>query len=547
MQRQPLIPSKVDALTMVIAHAINDMIVTCKLEKHGNQRPSQAMPRVNRVAGEKMKKALPANLIREAILVFLMVIIGYGYFSSERDVNINSRLALVKAFVDEGRLEIDSYHNAELYTVDKSYYNGHFYSDKAIGASVLGIFAYYPVRWIYAHEGVRLTPRLFREWLTFLAVSLPTALIAPFLYVLIKQITASASRALIITLAVSLGTSLYKYGTAFYGHSLAAVFFFLAFLIWFYARQRKSVSLPLTFLSSFLLGFMVVTEYPTAVLVLLSSFYILFTLYQTGQLSNWRLYAIMAAGFIIPICIQLYYNNSIFGTPFTTGYSHEASETFKAAHANNFMGIGLPDLRIFLYQTFHPSLGIFWQSPILILALIGCFFMAKKEEYHIEIFFILGASILFILLISGYYMWWGGVAFTPRHLIPILPLFALPLAFVPEKASIPLLIAGLISIFQNLLMAASGYEGLPEYLNALLDGKLIPTYTGMLIYIVCLPNLINDQMMNNRGLQLLDLHGPLSLCPLLLLELGCLAVYFKLTYPVKSSKQNKKDHSADSV
>ena len=50
------------------------------------------------------------NTVCEAILVFVMVLIAYGYFSTERDANINSRLALVKAFVDEGRFEIDSYH-----------------------------------------------------------------------------------------------------------------------------------------------------------------------------------------------------------------------------------------------------------------------------------------------------------------------------------------------------------------------------------------------------------------------------------------------------
>src|SRR3990172_4032456 len=170
------------------------------------------------MVGNQVNKPLSQKLLGEAVLVFVMVLIAYGYFSAERDVNINSRLALVKAFVDEGRLEIDSYHNTELYTVDKSFFNGHYYSDKAIGSSMLGILAYYPVRWIYVHEDVRLTPRLFREWLTFLSISLPTALLAPLFYVLTKQITKSAGRGLILSLAISLGTPLFTYGTAFYGH-----------------------------------------------------------------------------------------------------------------------------------------------------------------------------------------------------------------------------------------------------------------------------------------------------------------------------------------
>jgi hypothetical protein len=475
-----------------------------------------------------MEKSLNRITLHQAILIFLMVVIGYGYFSSERDANINSRLALVKAFVDEGRFEIDSYHNTELYTSDKSFFNGHYYSDKAIGTAVLGVVAYYPVRWIYAHEGIRLTPRLFREWLTFLAVSLPTALIAPFLFVLIKQITANTTMSLIITLSISLGTTLYKYGTAFFGHTLAAVFYFLAFLIWFYARRQRSISMPLTFISTFLLGFMVITEYPTLVLVFLLSPYILFTLYESRQLTNWKIYVIMAIGFVIPICLLLYYNNNIFGTPFTTGYSHEYVPMFRAAHATNFMGIGWPDLRVFFYQTFHPSLGIFWQSPVLLLAIIGWFFMAKMEEYRIEMYLTIGVIVLYILFFSGYFDWPGGVTFTPRHLIPILPFFALPLAFIPKKFTIPLLIAGLISIFQNLLMAASGFEGLYEYIHALLDGPYVLGNKGMLFYKVCLPNVINGFLMNNRGIQLLHLEGPGSLLPLLFLEIGLLIVLLML-------------------
>jgi hypothetical protein len=478
--------------------------------------------------GEIMEKSQLGKTIREAILIFLMVLLGYGYFSSERDSNVNSRLALIKAFVDEDRLEIDSYHDTELYTSDKSYFKGHYYSDKAVGTAVLGIFAYYPVRWVYAHEGIRLTPRLFREWMTFFIVSLPTAFIAPFLYALMKQITASPTRSLVITLSICLGTPLYKYGTALYGHTLATVLYFLAFLIWYYARRQRYISMPLAFISAFLLGFTVITEFPALVLVILVSPYILFTLYQTGQLTSWKVYVVMAVGFVLPICLQFYYNNTIFGAPFTTGYSHEYIPAFREAHGTDFMGIGWPDLRVFFYQTIHPSLGIFWQSPILLLAIIGWFFMAKKEEYHTEMYFSMGVIVLYILFFSGYFDWWGGVVFSPRHLIPIMPFFALPLAFTPKRVTIPLLMAGLISVFQNLLMAASGFEGLYEYIQTLLQGTYVLANKGMLFYEICLPNVIKGNLMNNRGIQLLGLQGPLSLLPLLTLEFVILIIYFRL-------------------
>src|SRR5688572_1890087 len=94
---------------------------------------------------------------REAIIIFLMIFVAYSYFSFGLDWNTNSRLALVKAFVDEARFEIDSYHEVELETGDKAYFDGHYYSDKAIGSSILGVIAYYPIRWLYEVTGTVLT------------------------------------------------------------------------------------------------------------------------------------------------------------------------------------------------------------------------------------------------------------------------------------------------------------------------------------------------------------------------------------------------------
>jgi hypothetical protein len=184
------------------------------------------------------------------------------------------------------------------------------------------------------------------------------------------------------------------------------------------------------------------------------------------------------------------------------------------------MGIGIPDIRVFFYQTFHPSVGIFWLSPVLLMALVGWFFMSRQAEYRAELLFSLVTIICYILFFSGYYAWWGGYTFAPRHIMPILPLFAIPMAFVPEKFSPLMLLTSLISIFQNLIMAASGFDGLPDYYETMLKGRLIIENKGMLVYEICLRNLLNDHLMNNRGLQLFRLHGPASLLPLFILELG---------------------------
>lgn len=469
---------------------------------------------------------------QEALLIFTIVLTAYGYFSWGLDWNVNSRLALVKAFVEEGGFEIDTYVTQDLGTLDSAYLNGHYYTDKAIGASSIGAIVYFPIYWFCQAAGITLSTQTFVNLLTFLTVSSLAALFAPFSYLLIKHLTNNPKKAMVISLGISLGTPLFKYSTAYYGHSIVAVLYFMAVLIWFNANRRKNISLFPAFLSFFLLGLVIITEYPTALLLAVLLPYIIYTLYKSGQILTWKLYGAMALGFTIPIVILLYYNNSVFGTPFTTGYAYESSEAYNSAHQESVMGIGAPSIFVFWYQTFQPAFGIFWQSPILFLVFPGWIHMVRTREYRAESIFCFTAIFLYILMFSGYYMWWGGLSFTPRHLIPILPIFVLPLAFVPGMLFTPLALGGAISFFQNLVMTASGFEGLPAYLNEYLrplwkmHGILQPK--GMLVYDICLPNVIKGDLMNNRGLDLFGLSGTSTLLPLLFAEMGLLFLYLKV-------------------
>jgi hypothetical protein len=75
-----------------------------------------------------------------------MTLSFYEYFIwPAPDWNITSRLGLVKANVQEKRFVIASYQDGELSTVDKAFFNGHYYFDQAIGASLLSALAYLPI------------------------------------------------------------------------------------------------------------------------------------------------------------------------------------------------------------------------------------------------------------------------------------------------------------------------------------------------------------------------------------------------------------------
>ena len=80
--------------------------------------------------------------VKDSLIVFLIVLLAYGYFFAGSDANANSRLALVRAVVEKDRLDIDSFSKSSLPTGDEAYFHGHYYSDKAIGSSVFGVLVY---------------------------------------------------------------------------------------------------------------------------------------------------------------------------------------------------------------------------------------------------------------------------------------------------------------------------------------------------------------------------------------------------------------------
>src|SRR5689334_14544672 len=83
---------------------------------------------------------------REALFIFLLLAFMYAYFYHDGEWNGNSRLGLTFAIAEEGRLTIDSFHDQEAtLTEDKAIYNGHYYTSKAIGSSLVAAFFYFPL------------------------------------------------------------------------------------------------------------------------------------------------------------------------------------------------------------------------------------------------------------------------------------------------------------------------------------------------------------------------------------------------------------------
>lgn len=462
---------------------------------------------------------------REALLVFLLLAFIYAYFYHDPLWNGNSRLGLTFAIVQEGRLTIDSFHNQEgTFTKDKAIFNGHYYTSKAIGSSLLAVLFYLPLYWLEQLLNFKLDIGETKYLLTFLSIGLPSAIAGSLMYVLCKQVSGDKIRSYVATVAVNLGTMIFPYSVIFYGHQLAGALLFCAFFLIFQLKTRPDIPRKSRlFLVGFLLAFSLITEYPVAPIVLILAAYYLYVLWKKDGVNRSLALLMPALGAIIPIVIVLAYNTAAFGYPISTGYTHSADPWFQEQQSQNLVGIGWPNLKVIFYLTMHPAFGLFWQSPVLMMSLIGIWFMSRVPTYKIEALISLAVFLYLVILYSGFYNWYGGWTFGPRYLIPMLTFMCIPLVFVPKRLFTIVITLGLISMVQMFIVASSLIV-VPDEFYKQIDKLGYFEYSS--IYSYCLKLLLNGEFSTNIGNKLLGLNAWVSLAPVIAVILVITLLFF---------------------
>jgi hypothetical protein len=451
---------------------------------------------------------------REAVLIFLLLAFMYAYFYHDPSWNGNSRLGLTFAIVQEGRLTIDSFHNREgTITKDKAIYNGHYYTSKAIGTSVLAAFFYLPLYWLEQLLNFKLDLGETKYLLTFLSIGLPSAIAGSLMYVLCKQVTRNRFRAYTAAIVINLGTMIFPYSVILYGHQLAGALLFCAFFLIFHLKTHPDIRRKdILFLIGFLLAFALITEYPVAPIVLILAAYYFFVLWKKDGVNGSLAVLMPALGAVIPIVMVLAYNTAVFDHPISTGYTHSADPWFQEQQTQNLVGIGWPNLKVIFYLTLHPAFGLFWQSPVLLMSLVGIWFMSRIPTFKIEALIAITVFLYLVILYSGFYNWYGGWTFGPRYLIPMLTFMCLPLVFVPERLFSSVVILGLVSIIQMFIVVCSLIV-VPDNFYKQIDKLGYFEYSS--IYSYCFKLLLDGEFSTNIGNKLLGLNTWVSLVPVI--------------------------------
>ncbi|HEX8991520.1 MAG TPA: hypothetical protein VF784_07555 [Anaerolineales bacterium] len=379
--------------------------------------------------------------ITPAYVLTAILAIATLYFYQDPQSNGNSRLAVTRAVVEHGSLQIDSYlQQASWESVDKAFYNGHYYGDKAIGAWLLAVPFYFVIFKLFG----LLSSMAIKHSLTALVMGGAFTIMGVLLYQIALIVSQNAWKALLAALGVSLGTMLWPYSAVYYGHVLAAMFETLAFYLLFRTTSRPEGATRRDFFwAGMALGFAFITDYTTAFIIAGLLIYAVYILRGQGAAAILRSGIAGLLGAAVPLSLMLAYNGFVYGSILSLGYYYEATPLCS--------GSWMPRLPVLYHITLDPKFGLFWQSPILILALVGLAEALKLKRLRAEVLLSFYAMASLIFMDTGFCYWWGGSAFGPRYLIVGLPLLIVALALVPDRLTWLLGILAAVSAGQMMI------------------------------------------------------------------------------------------------
>ena len=364
-------------------------------------------------------------------LAFVWVYLySFPYFERMRHANELPRVYLTQAMVDDGTFVIDAGVRRHGKTADVSRAHGHFYSNKAPGSSFLAAPAYLALKGVNAALG-RGEPTLAETtWVCRVFAGIIPALL--FLILLSRFLSRFLSRmddghdephhrdAVRIALCgYGLGSLALIYALQFMAHQLSAVCIGSAYIlsVWVIDEKRDPRLLWLVGLAA---GCAPLCDYQAAFAGVPLAVYLLVKL---GRERRFKHLCFAALGALPPVFALLGYHQACFGSPFKTGYDY--SETFAHFHQKGFLGITRLRWEAFYGSTFQPDNGLFVLCPMLLLAVIGWYVMARRRSYwHLGI--TLSVTVIYLLFISSINFWRGGWQVGPRYVTAMLPFIMVP-------------------------------------------------------------------------------------------------------------------------
>jgi hypothetical protein len=354
--------------------------------------------------------------------LFLLTFIVYGWFYAGAGWNQSSQFDLTRAMVERHTFAIDRY---AFNTGDVARHGGHVYSNKSPALSWLAVIPYAP---LYALESNPSDPILLgiNNYVCTLAVVIPFgALIPALLYLFARRHGWAPVWSATVALTIAFATQLMPYSTMLMLHVPSAALILVALT----TRNRP--------LSGFAAGLATAMNYLCAPLVILAMFVVYRPSSPTKPTQRFRAGVLpFLAGALQPLIALAAYNRICFGS-FTT--ISIAREDPRFLQPDAVMGIfGRPSLEALYGVTISPYRGLFYFSPVLIMALVGAVLWLRtsvKQPASVDAgagqapAVLLAAMAILSAVFFGFNVtfngWEGGFGIGGRYLVPLIPLWGM--------------------------------------------------------------------------------------------------------------------------
>ncbi len=263
------------------------------------------------------------------------------------------------------------------------------------------------------------------------------ALTGVIVFLIIYHATRDDAAALMTGLLWGLGTVMWTYSRMFYSEPLAGLCVLMAFYLVMRGldyEATKNTERIRILLAGCVMGFGCLVRLDSVIFCPMLGLYAMFGRYDTTQPLGWDAwkYSIIEALRLPSVWMRLVLlalpvmvaggvimalNTRWYGSPLASGYSDQPEGI-------NFSTPLLAGLFGFLASV---GKGMFFFSPVLVLIFFG--FHRMFSRVPVFCVTVLGAGLMFLLVMSKWQNWAGGWCWGPRHILQIHALLILPVGF----------------------------------------------------------------------------------------------------------------------
>jgi len=360
-------------------------------------------------------KKLKKFIVERDLQYFLLFLIIFAVLtkSSIDPWNGRSRMATIDSLVERGTFIIDN--SVYVWTGDKVYINGHFYSDKPPVLSFLAAGPYFLMKNVgltfQNNEG------LVYYLLTLIFVGIPAAITVHFFNKSLKLIRLKKSARLRLAIALGAGTLLLPWATVFNNHVPAMALCFTSFYLLLKSKfqfNKKNI-----FLAGFLVSLGATIDIITG-----GVFFVLFLIYILWNRFERKSIMIFLIGALPPFLLHCILNIQITGgilpAQFVPEYFVYPGSPWSAQNLSGFLSH--PDLTSLLTYAFHSTFGcsgFFSYSPVLLIF----FFALPQIRHRLQKEGVI--IILATIIVLGFYILktdnYGGWSYGIRWWVPLIP------------------------------------------------------------------------------------------------------------------------------